>query len=188
MLSDLQLVKLAKDGHLEAFESLITKYKNKVFNIAFSFTANASESDDIAQGVFLRVYSHLSSFQEKSAFSTWLYRVTVNECYSSLKKRRNNFIPLETELPGTENLSLKDVISDSSADLEKKLISEESQQLIRRCILSLPEKYRIIITLRDIEDISYEEISEIMKISQAKVKVWLFRARHKLKEALKNGG
>ncbi|MCL2485825.1 MAG: RNA polymerase sigma factor [Endomicrobia bacterium] len=185
MFSDIQLIKLTKDGHLNAFESIITKYKDKVFNIAFSFTSNYSESDDIAQNVFLKVYSNLDSFEEKSAFSTWLYRITVNECYNGLKKRKKNTISLETEVAGKEDISLKDVLADPKADLEKNSLSVETQNIIRKALQELPEKYRMIVTLRDIEDISYEEIAQIMKISDAKVKVWLFRARNKLKEIIK---
>ncbi|MCL2390845.1 MAG: sigma-70 family RNA polymerase sigma factor [Endomicrobia bacterium] len=185
MLSDIQLVKLAKEGHLNAFESLITKYKDKVFNIAFSFTSNYSESDDITQNVFLKVYSNLDSFEEKSAFSTWLYRISVNECYNGLKKRKKNTVSLETEVKNKDDISLKDVLADPNANVEQNSISAETQSMIRKALLELPEKYRMIVTLRDIEDISYEEIAQIMKISDAKVKVWLFRARNKLKSIIK---
>ncbi|MDR1696274.1 MAG: sigma-70 family RNA polymerase sigma factor [Endomicrobium sp.] len=185
MLSDIQLVKLAKDGHLNAFESIITRYKDKVFNIAFSFTSSHSESDDVAQNVFLKVYSNLNSFEEKSAFSTWLYRITVNECYNVLNKRKSNTVSIETELAGKDNLSLKEVLADPKSDVEQNFLSAETQSIIRKALLELPEKYRMIVTLRDIEDISYEEIAQIMEISDAKVKVWLFRARSRLKSIIK---
>jgi len=184
MLSDIELVRFSKDGRAEAFESLIAKYKDRVYNIVFSFCANAAESDDIAQSVFVKAYANIRSFEEKAAFSTWLYRITVNECYTALKKKRANVLSLDAEIANAEDLSLADVLADAKADIEKALLSSETQNTIRACIVLLPEKYRIIITLRDIEDMSYEEISRIMKISQDKVKVWLFRARNKLKELI----
>lgn len=184
MLGDLELVKLVKDGSLEAFEALISKYKDRVYNIAFSFTANHSDSDDITQNVFLKIYLNLNCFEEKSAFSTWLYRITVNECYSGLKKRKNNMISLDTRDGKNENGSLKDTIEDKNDDIEKGLISKEIQTEIRKAILELPEKYRIIITLKDIENMTYEEISRIMDISTNKVKIWLFRSRNRLKNIL----
>ncbi|AKL98717.1 RNA polymerase sigma factor [Endomicrobium proavitum] len=185
MLNDTQLVRLAKEGQIAAFESLITKYKDKVFNIAFSYTANYAASDDIAQNVFVKVYLNLSSFQEKAAFSTWLYRITINECFNGLKKeRKKNTVSLESEISGQENILLKDTLADPNADIEQKFISSETQKLIRSALLKLSDKYRMILTLRDIEDISYEDIAKIMKISDAKVKVWLFRARRKLKTIL----
>lgn len=185
MLDDLQLVKLAKDGKLEAFESLIIKYKDKVYNIAFSFTANHSESDDIAQNVFFKIYSNINSFEEKSAFSTWLYRITVNECYNGLKKRKKNILSLDAEISADKDKSsLKDFVEDKNGDIEKEILTKELQLKVRKAVLMLPDKYRMIITLREMENISYEKISEIMNISQEKVKVWLFRARNKLKNIL----
>ncbi|MCL1901528.1 MAG: sigma-70 family RNA polymerase sigma factor [Endomicrobia bacterium] len=186
MLDDLQLIKLAKEGRLEAFEALMSKYKDRVYNIAFSFTANHSESDDISQNIFTKAYFNLKSFEEKAAFSTWLYRIAVNECYNGLKKRKNNILSLDVQICGGENASLKDTIEDKSVNVEDTALLKAMQLKIRKAILELPDKYRMIVTLRDIEDISYEEISEIMKISQNKVKVWLFRARTKLKDKLKN--
>lgn len=186
MLEDQQLIKYAKNGKLEAFEALIIKYKDRVYNIAFSFTANHSESDDIAQNVFLKVYANLKSFEEKSAFSTWLYRITVNECYNGLKKRKNKTISLDIGINEDQNISLKDIIDDGKAGIEEGMLSQEVQKTVRAAVLQLPDKYKMIITLRDIEDMPYEEISEIMKISQNKVKVWLFRARNRLRIILNN--
>jgi len=184
MLDDLHLIKFAKEGRLEAFEALISKYKDRVYNISFSFTANHSESDDISQNVFLKVYSNLKSFEEKSAFSTWLYRITVNECYNGLKKRKNNILSLDAEIGKNEENSLKDIIEDKNGNIEEAALSKETQLKVRKAVLELPDKYRMIITLRDIEDMRYEEISKIMQISIEKVKVWLFRARNKLKKNL----
>ena len=188
MISDVELVRLAKEGQISAFESLVEKYKDKVFNIAYSFTSNYTESDDIAQNVFLKVFRYLGNFKEDSAFSTWLYRIAVNECYNGLKGRTKNTISIETELPGGENVYLKDVLQDKSADIESLSESKEAQEKVRKALLKLPEKYRIILTLREIENISYEEIAQIMKISDAKVKVWLFRGRNKLKKLLTTTG
>jgi RNA polymerase sigma-70 factor (ECF subfamily) len=186
MLDDLQLIKFVKEGRLEAFEALMSKYKDRVYNIVFSFTAKHSESDDISQNIFLKVYSNLKSFKEKSSFTTWLYRIAVNECYNGLKKRKNNILSLDAEIGKNENNSLKDIIEDKKSNIEEAALSKEIQLKIRKAILELPDKYRMIITLREIEDMPYEEISEIMQISQNKVKVWLFRARNKLKNNLNN--
>jgi len=184
MISDAQLVQLAKEGQIKAFESLVDKYKDRVFNIAFSFTSNFTESDDIAQNVFLKVYRNIGSFKEESAFSTWLYRIAVNECFNGIKSRTKNTISIETEIAGGENVFLKDILQDTKTDIEEQAIAKEAQNTVRKALLKLPEKYRIILTLREIENISYEEIAQIMKISDAKVKVWLFRGRNKLKKLL----
>lgn len=188
MLTDLQLVNLVKNGHLEAYESLITKYKGKVYNIAFSFTSNFNESDDIAQNAFIKAYVNLDFFQGKSAFSTWLYRIAVNECFNGIKKRKKDHISFDAPAAKNGDITLKDILADRNADTEQILLSEEVQSLVRAALMELPDKYRMIITLRDIEDMPYEEIAQILKISMDKVKVWLFRARKKLKERLEKKG
>ena len=184
MLNDLELVELTKSGHIEAYESLITKYKDKVYNIAFSFTSNFNESEDIAQNAFIKAYVNLDSFKGDSAFSTWLYRITLNECFNGIKKRKKKHISFDMPIIEGEDITLKDILTDKNADTEQILLSEEIQYMVRSALMELPEKYRMIVTLRDIEDMSYEEISKILKISMNKVKVWLFRARKKLKEEL----
>lgn len=184
MLSDFQLIKLVKDGQTDAFKSLITKYKDKVFTVAYSYTSDYAESDDITQIVFLKVYTNLSKFEERAAFSTWLYRIAVNECFNSLKKRKKNTFSLESTIASKDDLYLKDMLADSSLDIENNLAKKEEFSKVRKALLELPKKYRMIVTLRDIEDLSYDEISKILKISDAKVKVWLFRARNKLKKIL----
>ncbi|MDR2426436.1 MAG: sigma-70 family RNA polymerase sigma factor [Endomicrobium sp.] len=185
MLSDLDLIKFVREGKQEAFEAFIIKYKDKVYNIAFSFTGNHSESDDIAQNVFFKIYLNLNSFEGKSSFSTWLYRITVNECYNGLRKRKNNILSLDFVIKEDAVVSLKDIFEDKNVNIEDFMMRKEMQLKVRKAIIELPYKYRMIVTLRDIEDMSYEEISKIMKISQDKVKVWLFRARSKLKNILR---
>ncbi|MDR1942412.1 MAG: sigma-70 family RNA polymerase sigma factor [Endomicrobium sp.] len=185
MFDDLQLIELTKQGHLKAYKSLISKYKDRIYNIAFSFTANADESEDIAQKVFLKAYSNLNSFLKKSAFSTWLYRIAVNECCSALSRKKHNAADLDAPIGQEESLYLKDLIEDKTLCAENILLSKEMQTLIRKCISALPDKYKAVITLREMEDISYKEIADILKISRQKVKIRLFRARNKLKEIIK---
>jgi RNA polymerase sigma-70 factor (ECF subfamily) len=185
MFGDSQLIELTKQGRPEAYKALISKYKDRVYNIAYSFTANSEESEDIAQKTFLKAYSNLGSFLKKSAFSTWLYRIAVNECYTALSRRKTNTADLDAPVNGDEALYLKDLIEDKNTGTENILLSKEAQALVRKCINGLPDKYKAVITLREIEDISYEEIAEILKISLSKVKIRLFRARSKLKEILK---
>jgi RNA polymerase sigma-70 factor (ECF subfamily) len=184
MLGDLELIEFTKRGRLEAYKALVSKYKDRVYNIAFSFTANADESEDIAQRVFLKAYVNLASFSKKSAFSTWLYRIGINECYDSLNKPKNAVLNLDAPLKEEIGISLKDLIEDEKQDTEKLLLSRETQDIIRKAIASLPKDYKAVLILRDMEDMSYEEIGQVLKISEAKVKIRLFRSRNKLKQAI----
>jgi RNA polymerase sigma-70 factor (ECF subfamily) len=184
MEEDFELLAKFKKGDQQAFELLVRKYKTTVFNTIYSIMGNAQEADDIAQEVFLKVYTKADSFKGESSFSTWLYRVTVNRCIDELRRRKNKIISYETEFNQEEKLKLKDVLASRENDITEKLRQKELQDIIQKAMNSLPEKYRIILTLKEIEGLSYKEISQIMKISLAKVKIWLFRARQKLKGKL----
>lgn len=184
MEEDFELLAKFKKGDQQAFELLVRKYKTTVFNTIYSIMGNAQEADDIAQEVFLKVYTKADSFKGKSSFSTWLYRITVNRCVDELRRRKNKIISYETEFNQEEKLKLKDVLASRENDITEKLRQKELQDIIQKAMNSLPEKYRIILTLKEIEGLSYKEISQIMKISLAKVKIWLFRARQKLKGKL----
>ncbi|MCJ7645585.1 sigma-70 family RNA polymerase sigma factor [bacterium] len=184
MEEDFELLAKFKKGDQQAFESLVRKYKMAVFNTIYSIIGDAQEADDIAQEVFLKVYTKAGSFKRKSSFPTWLYRITVNRCLDELRKRKNRIISLETEFDQDEELKLKDVLASKEGDITEELKRKELEDIIQKAMNSLPERDRIILTLKEMEGLSYKEISQIMKISLGKVKVWLFRARQKLKGKL----
>jgi len=184
MEEDFKLVARFKKGDQQAFELLVRKHKMTVFNTIYSIMGNIQEADDIAQEVFLKVYTKAGSFRGESSFSTWLYRIVVNSCLDELRKRKNRIISYETEFSQEEKLKLKDVLASKEEDVSEELRRKELEDIIQKGMNSLPEKDRIILTLKEIEGLSYSEISQIMKISLGKVKIWLFRARQKLKEKL----
>jgi len=184
MEEDFKLLARFKKGDQQAFELLVRKYKMVVFNTVYSIMGNTQEADDIAQEVFLKVYTKAGSFKGESSFSTWLYRITVNRCVDELRKRKIKIISYETEFSQDEKLRLKDVLASREEDITEDLRKKELQDVIQKAMNSLPEKDRIILTLKEIEGLSYNEISKAMEISLGKVKIWLFRARQKLKEKL----
>jgi len=184
MEEDPKLVARFKKGDQHAFELLVRKHKMAVFNTIYSIMGNTQEADDIAQEVFLKVYTKAGSFRGESSFSTWLYRIVVNNCLDELRKRKNKIISYETEFNQEEKLKLKDILARREEDIIEDLRKKELQDIVQKAMNSLPEKDRIVLTLKEIEGLSYNEISQIMKISLGKVKIWLFRARQKLREKL----
>ncbi len=184
MDEDIELLESFKKGSQQAFERLVSKYKVMVFNTIYSIGGNINEADDIAQDVFIKVYCSAASFKYKSLFSTWLYRITVNKCIDELRKKKNKSISLESELNHEESLKLKDVLQSYHDNVEEEIARKEMQDIIHKVLNSLPEKYRLILTLKEIEKLSYKEIAQIMNISINKVKIWLFRSRGELKEKL----
>jgi RNA polymerase sigma-70 factor (ECF subfamily) len=178
-MEERELVELSQKGDEEAFAALVKKYKMKVFNLAFSFTRDQEIADDLAQEVFIKAFLGLAKFRFKSEFGTWLYRITVNHAKDYLRKKgRMRKMPLENFL---ESQSVEE---DEVTRKEKEQIMEQRKKLVHRCLQTLPEKYKVILTLRDIQGFSYEEISTILKIFPGTVDSRLHRARKMLREKL----
>jgi RNA polymerase sigma-70 factor, ECF subfamily len=181
---DIELVESAKNGDHRDFERLVTKYKSMVFNVVHSFTGNYQESEDISQEVFVKAYFALDSFQYKSSFSTWLYRVTVNQCLDTIKKKKRRNLSLESDLNTNDATALKNIANDRRDNVEDAATNNELQGFIQKALDSLPGEYRIATILKEIENLSCKEIARIMNASVGKVKTLLFRARGMLRTKL----
>ncbi|MFQ6108794.1 MAG: RNA polymerase sigma factor [Candidatus Aminicenantales bacterium] len=178
-MEEKELVRLSQRGDENAFERLVKKYQKKVFHLAFGFTRDRETADDLAQEAFIKAYFNLPRFQFKSEFSTWLYRITINTIKDYLRKKER-----------MSKISLQDMAEkpfyaeDEAKQRERQKREEERRRSVHRVILSLPEKYRIILTLRDIHGMSYEEISRLLRISPGTVDSRLHRARKILRERM----
>jgi len=175
-MEEKQLVRLAQEGSPAAFEELVTKYQPKVFSMALSFTRNREAADDLAQEIFLKAYLALPRFHGKSEFGTWLYRISMNHIKDFLRKKGR---AKEVSLDDVGELSLSDKEQTEKADQERE--TEARRTLVQRFVQSLPEKYRVILTLRDIQGLAYEDISRILRLSPGTVDSRLHRARRMLR-------
>ncbi len=178
-MEEKQLVRLAREGSPEAFEELVRKYQPKVFSMALSFTRNREAADDLAQEVFLKAYLALPRFHGKSEFGTWLYRISVNHIKDYLRKKGR---AKEVSLEDVHEISFSDKEQTEKAERDREI--ESRRTLVQKFVGSLPEKYRIIVTLRDIQGLPYEEISRILKLSPGTVDSRLHRARRMLRVKL----
>lgn len=175
-MEEKQLVRLAQDGSPTAFEELVKKYQPKVFSMALSFTRNREAADDLAQEVFLKAYLALPRFHGKSEFGTWLYRISVNHIKDFLRRKGR---AKEVSLDKVREISFSDKGRSETAERETE--AEARRTLVQRLVQTLPEKYRIILTLRDIQGLAYEDISRILRLSPGTVDSRLFRARRLLR-------
>ena len=178
-MEEKDLVRLSVEGNEEAFAVLVNKYRIKVFNLAFSLTRDRDTADDLAQEAFIKAYYALPKFQFKSGFGTWLYRITINHVRDFLRKAgRVKSLPFEkikeSAIPQEDDRMKK----------EKESSQEERRKYVRQAIRALPEKHQVILSLRDIQGYSYEEISRILKISPGTVDSRLHRARKLLRKKL----
>jgi RNA polymerase sigma-70 factor (ECF subfamily) len=191
---DTALVRAFQAGDKAAFDRLVLKHKDKLFNMCYWFLGDYEDANDLAQETFIKVYRSIRKFRFESAFSTWLYRIAVNTCKNRLAsseyRHKKKMIWLDN--PGDPQGGDPAVpIHDESASPVVELERKEKMVLIRQAIDSLAIEQKTVVTLRDIEGLSYEEISNITGLNLGTVKSRLARARldlrKKLSRVIENG-
>ena len=184
---DAELIKSFQSGKKAAFDELVLKHKDKVFNLCYWFVGDYQDANDLAQDVFFKAFKALKNFRFESAFSTWIYRIAVNTCKNRLKsfqyRLKNKFVHLNNTATAKNNPGVE--ISDESSSPEIELARKEKSILIQAAINSLPAEKKAVVVLRDIEGLSYEEISSVTGLNLGTVKSKLARARQDLREKLK---
>ena len=181
-VSDEELIKsYAEKGDESAFEEIVNRYSDRIFGFALRITKNYSDAEEVYQEVFLTLSRKLSTFRGESKFSSWLYRVTANASYMYLRsqKKHEHNISLENYSPYDEKGTLMGRImyKDWSSRPDIIIFSKEAISIIEKAINEIPESYRTVFHLRDIEGLSNEEVSNILEISVPAVKSRLHRAR-----------
>ena len=178
-MEDADLIRLCQDGDMEAFEQLFYRHQNRVYVIARRMMNNEEDALDLTQEIFLKAYQKISKFNFKSAFSTWLYRLAMNSCIDALRKRK------DVKTTPVTDASLKDaaLYIDANTPEDNAMLNDRERQ-IWEALNSLKEKERAIIILKDMEGLSYKEISEVLKCSLGRVKSRLHEARQNLKDIL----
>jgi len=183
---DIKIIERVLVGETFVYSRIIEKYSNMVFKYVYSQFNNLDEAEDVTQDVFIVVMEALGSFRQESKFSTWMYSVMVNYCKNYLKKSRKiNSVSLNLVKNGDE---FEIPIPDERQNPEEEVIRNESLQIVKEEIDKLPEKYRSILMLRDIQGASYNEISDIVGINLSNVKVRIHRGRELLKNRLYGRG
>lgn len=181
---DRDLVRRCKKGDDAAFEELVRLYQQTIFNVIYHNIGNRNDVEDIAQKVFAKIYFSLEKFDNKRPFFPWLYRIAVNQCYDELRhiKRRKLFTFTELSLDDGDQierlLNQTEQPSDSADDKEKE------HALLRKILNLLPEQQRTAIVLRDLEEVPYQEMAEIMNCTEQAARLKVFRARARMRELL----
>ena len=178
------LIEQCLNGRQGSFSKLIDKYKKLTFNVAYRMTNNLQDAEDISQEVFIRVYRSLYNFNPNYKFSTWLYQMTLNICRDRFRKGKIPSVSLDAPFNKDDQKDFSSIIPDNQNNPEDIIMGVEQTNFINDLIASLPPKYREVITLRHLRDLSYEEMSKILNISLGSVKSRLFRARELLKNKL----
>ncbi len=167
---DFELLRRFRGGEERAFDQLFERYQDYVYNICLGVLADPDDARDVMQETFLRVYRKAGEFRAQAAFSTWLYRVTVNACVAQLRRRpRAATVPLEDE-------SVREIADDSPAAWAG-MVRGEDEARVREIVAALPEDYRVVLVLRYFQALSYDEMTRVLGYSLGQVKVKLHRAR-----------
>ncbi|HNY91814.1 MAG: ECF RNA polymerase sigma factor SigW [bacterium ADurb.Bin431] len=180
-----QLVRDAIEGDQKAYAEIVHRYRNQIYNLILRMVRRREEAEDLTQETFIKAFNALSSFNAEYAFSTWLYKIAVNNCIDHFRKKRLKTYPLDNPIPARDG-ELQREFPDHEAGPDAGLMEKERHLTIQEAIDSLPGKYREAILLRHAQDRSYEEIARLLGIPIGTVKVRIFRAREMLKKKLRD--
>ncbi|HYR24170.1 MAG TPA: sigma-70 family RNA polymerase sigma factor [Chthoniobacterales bacterium] len=179
---DVRLMQLVAGGDTAAFEQLVERHQALVAGTVARMLGSNSEVEDIAQQVFMRVWKSASRYVARAKFTTWLLKITRNLVFNEMRRaKRHPHLPVQIE-PETEEMPLKD---EATATPDATLLQSELEEAIEKAITLLPETQRMALVLRRYEELSYEEIADVLDLSVPAVKSLLFRGRTELRERLK---
>ena len=185
-ITDEQLIKDFQGGNNDAFEELLARYKNRIYNFIYRFVNDVNLAEDLTQDTFMKLFTHKDSYREIAKFSTWLYTIAQNLAKTELRKRSRR------KTYSVSDLSTKDrefaISSDRNIVVDKNADLDNFNIVIMDCLTELSEEFQIMIILRDFQELSYEIISNIMEIPIGTVKSRINRGRLKLVKLLKDKG
>jgi RNA polymerase sigma-70 factor (ECF subfamily) len=186
---DRELVRRAQAGDKEAFEELVRRHQHRVFAVAGGILRRREDVEDVAQQVFVKAYFSLRRFDQRAAFSTWLYKITVNECWDLLRKKKVRPLVYESDLSEEQagQFNAAERLDSGAQDVSDKL---EAQQQVENLLQGLDERDRMMLILKEVEGFAIDEIAEILNLNANTVKVRLFRARRRIvnQERKRKGG
>ncbi len=178
---DASLVELARAGDTAAFGSLVRRYQDRLFPTAYRLTGRVEDAQDLVQEAFLKAYVNLGQFHGESSFFTWLYRIAVNLALSNRRKKR-----VESHAPLAQGMPRDDLIEDPSrAGPSDAIERAERDQQIHRALGTLSPDHRVVVVMKDLDGLSYEEIARNLRIPLGTVRSRLHRARLELREKLR---
>ncbi|MEC7786249.1 MAG: sigma-70 family RNA polymerase sigma factor [Nitrospinota bacterium] len=182
------LVRDLQNGNLEAYDKLAKIYQKKIYGLSFNLTRNQMDAQDVTQEVLLTLFRKINMFQGKSAFSSWVYRISINASYMKLRsKKKEPNVSIDELMPTFNGAGYQqEKIQDWSENTESLIFTKETRDVINKAVNLLPEKEKVVFLLRDVEGLSSEKTGEILDLTVSAVKSRLHRARLFLRKKLSN--
>jgi len=174
------LVGLAQRGSKPAFEELVRRHQHRVFAVAGGILRRREDVEDVAQQVFIKAFLSLPRFDQRSAFSTWLYKITVNECWDFLRKKKVRPLVYESDLSEEQARHFSSTVEQAHVTGADPAERMDSRQRVESLLASLDQRDQLMLILKEVDGFSVEEIGKILKLNSNTVKVRLFRARRKM--------
>lgn len=188
-VSDRALAERHRTGDQEAFAEIYRSYGEMVFNLALRLSGDRERAADLSQEIFLRVFRHLDGFRGRSSLKTWIYRVAVNHCRSRLRRRSQVVEALTAGRGGRggerEDADPLDELVDPRRSPEERALASDAERVLQEALARLPAAYREAVVLRDVEDLTYEEIAEVLGVRIGTVRSRIARGRRCLAEELR---
>lgn len=182
---DLELVAKAKDGDQNAFSKLMARYRDSIFFMVLKMVHNRDDAEDLTIEAFGKAFNNIANYSADFAFSTWLFKIATNNSIDFIRKKRLQTTSLDQTSKTDDGETTPIAVQDHSPDPEEAVIKEQRAQKIRDAIEQLSPKYRSLIELRYLDELSYEEIAEKLDLPLGTVKAQLFRAKDMLYNILK---
>ncbi|MHB8792201.1 MAG: RNA polymerase sigma factor [Thermoleophilia bacterium] len=186
--TDSELIDEIRDGSADALEDLMSRYESRVYSLAYRMLGNKEDAEDVLQDTFLNVVRSIGGFKSRSSFSTWLYRVAANAALTKLRqksrreKSEGEFLDEVYSVKEAAHSSI--ALVDWSDGPAQKLLNEEARLVMDEAVAELPDKYRVVFVLRDVEGMSAAEVAQVLDLSIPAVKSRLHRARLYLRNRL----
>jgi len=179
--SDAALVQRTLRGDRAAYDILVQRNQRQVYSLAYRMLGNAEDAGDLVQETFLRAYGALPSFRQDASFLTWLYKIASNLCIDAMRSRKaKGALSLDFELEEGREPS-----ADRTSSPSDTVIRGAVGDIVQHAVMNLPDRYRVVVVMRHLRDMSIEEIADELKIPSGTVKTHLFRAREMLRERLR---
>jgi RNA polymerase sigma-70 factor, ECF subfamily len=182
---DPQLIEALRQGSESGYEQLLARFQQPVYMLALRLLSNQAEASDVVQEVFLKVFRNIGSFRGQSSLKTWVYRITVNEAHNARRwffRHRRNEVDLDNEPEETRNW--RDIIPDANRSPFEMAVDSEQHVIIEAALSRINPIFRETVVLRDIADLSYDEIAEVLNVSLGTVKSRILRGRDALRHEL----
>jgi len=182
---DLEVIEGLREGSEEAYETLLSRFQQPVYNLAFRLLNDSSDACDVAQEVFLKVFRNMGHFRGQSSLKTWIYRITVNEAHNQRRwffRHRRQEVAFEEQAP--DSRSPAELVPDSGESPFDYVFNRERRSLIEQALARINPSFREAVVLRDLAGLSYEEIAEVLQVSLGTVKSRILRGREALRQEL----